>query len=70
MILDMILTIFFFLRRNYLTNFIQKISLMRFVLVGEDILLYSFLYNLKYSYFDYGGSSFDKLLPNGYVEYS
>jgi hypothetical protein len=33
-------------------------------------MLYSFLYNLKYSYFDFSGSSFDKLLPNGYVEYS
>jgi hypothetical protein len=66
MIFDIILTIFFFLRRNYLTNIIQKISLMRFVLIGEDILLYNFLYNLKYSYFDFG-ASFDKLLPNGYI---
>ncbi len=70
MILDMVLTIFFCLRRNYITNFIQKISLIRFIFIGEDMLFYSFLYNIKYSYFDYDGPSLDKLLPNNYIEYA
>ncbi len=66
MIFDLILTALFLLRRNYLTSIIQKISLMRFVLVGEDTLLYSFLYNLKYSYFDYDGG-FSRLFPPDYI---
>ncbi len=38
-------------KRNYTTNFIQKISFIRYALIQSNISLFMFQYNLKFSYF-------------------
>ena len=38
-------------KRNYITNFIQKISFIRYALIQSNISLFMFQYNLKFSYF-------------------
>ena len=35
-------------KRNYITNFIQKISFLRFALFGTSSGIFEFLYSLKY----------------------
>ena len=53
-------------KRNYITNFIQKISFMRYALVQTSISLFLFQYNLRFSYFEYGNNPLKSLLPNKY----
>jgi hypothetical protein len=67
MIFDFVLVVIFMSNRNYITNFIQKISLLRFALEDESVVLYNFLYSLKFSYFNYGSKSLDKILPDDYI---
>jgi hypothetical protein len=38
-------------KRNYITNFIQKISFMRYALIQSSITLFMFQFNLRYAYF-------------------
>jgi hypothetical protein len=54
-------------KRNYLTNFIQKISFMRYSLLGSTIYLFIFQYNLRFSYLDFGNNPFKSMVPDYYI---
>jgi hypothetical protein len=53
-------------KRNYITNFIQKISFIRYALIQSSVSLFMFQFNLKYSYFSYGDNPLKSILPNKY----
>ncbi len=53
-------------KRNYITNFIQKLSFLRFALFGTSSGIFKFLYSLKYSYFLYDTNIFKKYIYVGY----
>jgi hypothetical protein len=51
------------IRDNHVINFIQKITFLRFNLQISNIGQYSFLYGLRFIYYNYGKNALQSVLP-------